>query len=173
MRVLTRLGALVAATILVAGVLLAGTAGTASAKIWKAPAPDYSVNELVHLDEFENRILARINAKRANRGLPKVRYFSSCVDRFAERWAGHLAETGEVRHRASLTRILGRCHLSWVGETIAWGQPMTPAGAVRAWMRSPAHRKVIMKPRANRAGIGVRIATNGTILAVLNFGDSR
>ncbi len=96
------------------------TASPASASVWLAPAPDLTVNPLTHLDEFENRILAKINARRHKAGLRKVRYYSSCIDGFSERWARYLATSGEFKHR-NQTRILDRCNLSWVGETLVRG----------------------------------------------------
>ena len=81
----------------------------------------------------------------------------------------HLAETGEFVHR-NQRKILRRCDLTWVGETLVRGSLLTPASAVKAWMHSPEHRAVIMKPRANRAGVGVRLG-GGQVYAVLNFGD--
>jgi uncharacterized protein YkwD len=100
-----------------------------------------------------------------------VRSFDPCIDRFAERWARHLAATGDFEHRDQ-RRILRRCDLTWAGENLIRGSVLTPAATVRAWLRSPGHRAVLMKPRANRAGIGVRVDGRGRIVGVLNFGDA-
>ena len=168
-RPLPRVASLLATlAVLLAGLLTATTA-PASAKIWKVPAPNVSLDPLTHLTEFENRIVVQINKRRKKAGLKPVRYFDSCVDGFSERWARHLAETGELVHR-NQRRILRRCDLTWVGETLVRGTALTPASTVKAWMHSPDHRAVIMKPRANRAGVGVRLG-GGQIYAVLNFGD--
>ncbi len=101
-----------------------------------------------------------------------MRYFDSCLDRYAEGWARHLASTGAFEHRDQRT-VLANCRMGWVGETLVRGRPLTPGTAVRAWMNSPEHRAVIMKPRATRAGIGVRRDGRGRIVGVLNFGDPR
>lgn len=168
-RLTRHLAALVAATLLATGLLVAAP-GAASAKIWKVPPPDTSLDPLVKLTEYENRVVHLVNKRRKRADLRPVRYFSSCVDRFSERWARHLAETGELVHR-NQKKILRRCDLTWVGETIVRGTALTPTGAVRAWMKSPGHRAVLMKPRANRAGVGVRIDSQGRVVGVLNFGD--
>ena len=153
-RPLPRVATLLATfAVLLAGLLTATTA-PASAKIWKVPAPNVSLDPLTHLTEFENRIVVQINKRRKRADLKPVRYFDSCVDGFSERWARHLAETGEFVHR-NQRKILRRCDLTWVGETL---------------VHSPEHRAVIMKPRANRAGVGVRLG-GGQVYAVLNFGD--
>ena len=135
-----------------------------------APAPATGLGSL-QPDVFENRILAVVNKRRKAADLEPVRSFDPCIDRFAERWARHLAATGDFEHRDQ-RRILRRCDLTWVGENLIRGSALTPAATVRAWLRSPGHRAVLMKPRANRAGIGVRVDDQGRIVGVLNFGDA-
>lgn len=135
-----------------------------------ASAEAAATEPVVDLDLFETRILAVVNRHREGAGLEPVRSFDGCLDGFSERWAGHLAETGDFVHRDQ-RRILRRCDLTWVGEDLVRGTGLTPASAVRAWLHSPTHRAVLMKPRANRAGIGVRIDAQGRLVGVLNFGD--
>jgi uncharacterized protein YkwD len=51
---------------------------------------------------------------------------------------------------------------SWiVGENLAWGTGTyaTPRAVVKAWMRSPAHRRNIMERRFRVIGIGVMRGT--------------
>lgn len=151
------------------GGLLVSTTGSASAALW-TPKINSSLNPLLNLNEFEDRILVKVNKNRRAAGLKPVKYFQSCVDGFAERWAAHLASSGDFVHRDQ-RRILNRCDFTWAGEALVRGTGLTPAEAVRAWMGSPAHRAVLMKPRANRAGIGVRIDLRGRVVGVLNFGD--
>ena len=152
-------------------VLVSVTAGPASAKTWAVPAPNTSLDPLTHLTEYENRVVVLINQRRKDAHLKPVHYFDGCIDGFSERWARHLAETGGFVHRDQ-RKILRRCHLTWVGETLARGTALTPAATVKAWMHSPEHRAVIMKSRANRAGVGVRISpVDGKVYVVLNFGD--
>lgn len=155
---------------LTTGLVVAGTA-SASASTWAVPvSADTSVDPLANLDEFENRIMIRINQARRSADLRPVRSFDGCLDGLSERWAVHLADLGELVHR-SQSPILDRCHLTWAGETLIQGTGLTPGEVVKAWLHSPGHRAVIMKPRANRAGVGVRIDDQGRIVGVLNFGD--
>lgn len=168
-RTTTRAAAFLTFLALALGGLLTATTTSASAALWR-PAVDPSLNPLLSLDEYEDRVLVKVNRNRRAAGLRPVRYFQTCVDGFAERWAAHLASTGEFVHRDQ-RRILDRCNFTWAGETLVRGTALTPAGAVRAWMNSPTHRAVLMKPRANRAGIGVRIDLRGRVVGVLNFGD--
>lgn len=158
------------AAALIAALGVVGSAAPSSAAIWKVPSPNTSLDPLVNLTEYENRVVHLVNKKRKARDLRPVRYFSSCVDRFSEGWARHLAEIQGLEHR-NQRRILRRCDLTWVGETVASGTALAPSGMVRAWMNSRSHRAVLMKPRANRAGMGVRVGADGKIYGVLNFGD--
>ena len=141
----------------------------ASSSTW-APRTSTSFDPATDLDEFESRILLRVNRMRARHDLSRVRVFQSCVDGYAERWSKRLRATGELVHR-DLDVVLDGCDISWVGENLVSGTGLGPSVAVRAWMQSPPHRKVLLKPRANWAGVGVRVGSDGRTYAVLNFGD--
>lgn len=145
-------------------------AGTASAKVWSVPSPAVEVDPLTDLAEYENRVAFLVNKKRRAKDLKPVRYFETCVDRTSEQWSTHLADIGELVHR-DLTKVLERCDLGWVGETLVRGTALLPGAAVRAWMESPPHRKVLMKPRASRAGVGTKLDAEGRLVTVLNFSD--
>lgn len=162
--------ALLACLLGATGTTLAAAPAPASASIWRVPAPHTAIDPLLHLTEYENRVAWKINQHRKAAGLAKVRYFGSCIDGYAERWSRHLALTGAFVHRDQ-TKILNGCDLTWVGETLVRGTGITPGDVVKAWLHSPEHRAVIMKPRANRAGIGFRIDPQGRFVGVLNFGD--
>lgn len=141
----------------------------AQAATW-APRTSESFDPQRDLDEFESRILIRVNRARARRGLSRVRVFHSCVDGYSERWSQKLRRSGEMVHR-DLGAVLDGCDLNWVGENLVSGTGLRPRAAVRAWMGSPPHRQVLLKPRAVWAGVGVRVANDGRTYAVLNFGD--
>ena len=99
-----------------------------------------------------------------------MRSVDPCLDGLSERWAQHLATSGDFVHRDQ-RRILRRCNLNWTGENLIQGTAFTPAAAVKSWLRSPGHRAVLMKPRASLGGIGISIDDRGHIVGVLNFGD--
>jgi uncharacterized protein YkwD len=160
------LAALISLTFAAATIALTSPAQSAT---W-APRVSDSFDPQQDLDEFEDRILVRINRARAKRDLPRVKVFHSCVDRYAERWAVRLKRIDALEHR-NLTKVLSGCDLRWVGETLVSGTSLTPRSAVRAWLNSPPHRAVLLKERARLAGIGVRLDGGGKVYAVLNFGD--
>ena len=98
--------------------------------------------------------------------------------RYLQLWAGHdpAHSADMVRHRyfshdslsgagpADRARRTGYIHggCSWtVGEVLAWGtaRSSTAAAIVRAWLRSPGHRDIILSSRYADAGVGTRAGT--------------
>ena len=65
MQLLVRVASALAASALV----VAATVPPAQASVRRVPPPDYSVNPATHPNEYENRIVARINEARARAGL--------------------------------------------------------------------------------------------------------
>lgn len=133
---------------------------------------DRNVNAIADLEEFEDRVLAGINQRRVRHGKRRIRLFESCLDGLSERWSRRLARNGRMVHRDQ-DDVADRCDMPWVGENIVRGHSLRPRTAVRAWWRSPGHRAVMMKARANRAGLGVSRAEDGGFVVVLNLGDTR
>ena len=88
-------------------------------------------------------------AKRHARDMVAHRYFSH-TSRSGLSSSGRIARTGWMRGRRR-----------WItGENLAWHSE--PAGArwvVRAWLRSPEHRHVLLNRRYRVAGIGVSRGT--------------
>lgn len=166
---------------LLTGALCALTAATlvttqvvapAQAAVSRIPAPDPSVNPATHPNEYENRVMDKVNDRRAHRGLPRLRYYQSCLDQKSEGWARNLAQVGQLKHR-SQRQVLDDCNLHWTGETVAKGSQsgLSPNELVSAWMHSPPHRQILMTGRANRAGVGIHFDSRGTLWAVVNLGD--
>jgi uncharacterized protein YkwD len=161
----------VASALTVTTMALMASAGPAQASVWRVPPPNNSVNPATHPNEYQNRIVAKVNDARARAGLKQLRVYQSCLDGHAERWAQHLAESGRLEHR-NQQRVLSACNLHWTGETLARGAGnLSPGEMVRAWMHSPGHRAVLMKPRANLAGVAIRRDAQGRVVGVVNLGD--
>ena len=97
----------------------------------------------------EKRVVARINHVRDAHGLAKVR-ISATLNRRAHSWAVHLRHSGSFYH----ARLV-----SGTAENLAWGTCSwsTPRALVRAWMRSSAHRVIMLDRSARRVGPGVSI----------------
>lgn len=116
-------------------------------------------------DTYESKVQYHINKRRAAHGLRKLR-FESCTDGTAERWASHLANSGEFYHQSMMT-IINRCDAYYAGETLGRGG-ISPWRLVQMWMDSPAHKNVLLSKHARRIGIGSYLV-DGQWVTAANF----
>ncbi len=100
---------------------------------------------------YENSAIAHTNAERAQRDRVKLKK-SKCLDRFAEKQARAMAAETTMYHQP-MDPILEKCHLSQVGENVAFGYPSGKA-VVKAWMHSPGHKKNLLNSRHRLIGLG-------------------
>jgi uncharacterized protein YkwD len=129
---------------LIASALVIGSTGTAS-------TAETSGARLANSDTYEARVQRHVNRVRAVHGLRPLR-FERCTDGLAESWSARLATTRGLVHQDA-GRMLSTCRARWVAETLGRGA-YSPEGLVRAWMRSPYHRAVLLSPKARRIGVG-------------------
>lgn len=84
------------------------------------------------------------------------------TDMFERRYFSHVSPGGgDLADRARRAGF-ARDGCSWaVGEVLAWGvgSRSTAAGTVRAWLRSPSHRRIILSDRYGRLGLGTQLGT--------------
>jgi uncharacterized protein YkwD len=132
---------------LAASVLVVGTAGT-------APSAGLQEARVATSDTYESRVQGHVNRKRTAHGLRPLT-FERCTDGLAESWSARLAATGGLVHQDA-GRMLATCGARWAAETLGRGG-FSPKGLVRAWMRSPYHRQVLLSPKARRIGVGSRL----------------
>jgi len=107
-----------------------------------------------------------INNRRTRRGLPRLRINNRLSkaakwhthDMVRRSYFGHVSRRGrDVVDRLYGARYLGG-RFSWaVGENLAWGSGKlgTPRRIVKAWMKSPGHRRNMLDSRFREIGIGV------------------
>jgi uncharacterized protein YkwD len=126
-----------------------------------------------YADRMESSVVKATNHQRVQRDRRAVRG-DACVDRMAESWARHLAQTRSLTHRR-LGRVLSTCNRSYVSENLAKypvssGMTATQVArsTVRAWMRSAAHRHNLLSSRPRVIGLGVA-KSGGTWYIVQNF----
>lgn len=112
------------------------------------------------LHQFTNQ--ARDNHDR--RGLK----FGRCLDRYAQRQANRMARQERMYHQ-NLGVVLKKCRARTVGENVAYGFASARRN-VRAWMKSPGHRRNILDRRYTRLGIGVAVSESGTTYTAQVFG---
>lgn len=146
-------------------IALAATLATFGLSAVSSPAQAASAAMQMSADTYESRVQYHVNKKRAARGLPRLR-LESCTDGTAERWASHLASTGEFYHQSMMT-IINKCDAYYAGETLGRGA-ISPKKLVYLWMNSPAHKDVLLSRHARRIGVGSYLA-NGQWVTAANF----
>lgn len=96
--------------------------------------------------KMEKRLVVKINNARAAHGLRKLR-IGPQLNQGARSWSRHLMRRNSFYH----ARLR-----SGTGEVIAWGTCgwFTPAQAVRMWLNSPGHRRLLLRPGFRFVGTG-------------------
>ncbi len=135
-----------------------------------APAAARATNA-PSVDPREQAVIDRINAVRADHGLAALT-LDDRLARAADRHSRRMARARTLSHRVPGEGRL-RSRLRWavgdakVGEVILWGKgSVRSAEIVRAWMRSPGHRTLLLSPSFSRAGIGIRTGGGGAYATV-------
>jgi uncharacterized protein YkwD len=115
-------------------------------------------------------VLRVLNAARARHGAPSLRADRRLAraarahsrDMVANRYFAHLSRSGERPSRRIAHTGWMRGRRRWhVGENLAWGTRRSgrPAAIVAAWLRSPAHRRIMLDPVYRVVGVGVSRGT--------------
>lgn len=140
-----------------------------------------------NLPVIRRATLCLVNVERAKRGRVKLRFhreLSKAANRYAQDMVArdffsHVSPTGSTLiSRIGLTEYLDRATGWALGENLAWGSGTraTPRETVRAWMRSPGHRKNILDRRFRELGVGVALGTpegGGGATYATEFGTRR
>ncbi len=115
-------------------------------------------------------VVRLLNAARAEHGLAPLRHDPRLTraaarhsrDMVAHRYFAHESRDGaRFSTRIAATGFMRDRPRWWVGENLAWGRDRgaAPESVVLAWLRSPAHRGVVLSARYRRVGIGVARGT--------------
>lgn len=156
------------------GLTLGASAGSATA----APEPAATTSEVrASADpsprgaaQFRRQVVKLTNKARARHDRRRLDV-KPCLDRVAQRWARHMARTGDLEHN-DLDAVQRACGRRFgVGENIAYGYG-TPRAVVRGWMSSDGHRRNILRRSYDHIGVGA-FRKNGTWWWVQDFGDMR
>jgi uncharacterized protein YkwD len=119
----------------------------------------------------EDQMVAKINAYRANRGLPRVRK-SKSLTASAERYSWKQMNNGYFGHSS---RIQASSKYRRLGEILAYvsGSRARVDQAFRMWLNSGGHRAVIMDRGFRYVGAGVaqgRFRGNRAAIWTVQFG---
>lgn len=120
-------------------------------------------------ESYESAVLHALERRRERRGLRGV-VPSACVDVLAEARSRRMAVRDEMVHYPGLRKVFGRCGGARVGEIIARGRGFRdPAVVVRAWMESPSHREVIVRPSYRQVAVGAWRDEQGRVFVSVIF----
>jgi uncharacterized protein YkwD len=99
------------------------------------------------------QMAAAINKVRARQGLPALRT-SASLNRSARRFSRRLIRSGRFGH-ASRVQASGRFRS--LGEALGMhlGEGLGIRSTLRLWLRSPAHRAIVLTRSMRWAGVGV------------------
>jgi uncharacterized protein YkwD len=123
---------------------LLGSAGGAQARTLTSP---------------EASLLQSINAVRASHGLAALRVDVHLL-RTARAHSADMMHRQYFAHGSVAQRALARGARGPVfGEDLAWATNITADWVVNAWLNSPAHRAVLLRPGFRRIGIGYSFGT--------------
>jgi uncharacterized protein YkwD len=125
------------------------------------------------LNNYEKQVVTLVNKQRAKYGLPQLRVNGRLVEA-ARVHSADMAQQNYFQHDSSSgetwsSRIV-RCGYTrkgyryWkAGENIYYGSGLysSPLAVVRAWMKSPAHRAVILTRVFRDMGVGAVKTTDG------------
>lgn len=144
-------------------------------------APRARAQDAIFTQQVEARVLALVNDLRTEHGLPALQR-ESTLDQTADYFAGYMARTERLDHRADGATPAGRvkqrgyvyCNLS---ENIAMEYSSRGFAAetlardlVEGWRDSPTHRANILDRVATQTGVGISRNGKGEYYAAQLFG---
>jgi uncharacterized protein YkwD len=148
------LGARIVLAVVVVLSIAAG-AGTAEARVEGG-------RSLSARNALEADVLVQINTLRRSRGLAPLR-LSAALSRAADAHSTAMATRGFFAHESSdgtafwkrVARYYPRRAGTWaVGENLLWSSPdVDAAAALRMWLKSPPHRKILLTARWREIGL--------------------
>ncbi len=115
--------------------------------------------------------VAKVNEARASHGLHRVR-LSQSLQRSSSSYSRWMLRRNYFGH---LSRIRASRRFSLRGEVLARTRTPDPSPGeiVRAWLRSPTHRAVLLNPRYRFVGVGQAhgpLGAGGATLVTGHFG---
>lgn len=121
-------------------------------------------------DPIDRSLLAAVNEVRREHGVAPVGH-SRRLDRAATGRSRDMARRGYFAHvLPGGTPYWARVRLAYpaagfrtwrIGENLFWSVPRTTSsGVVGAWLRSPSHRRVLLRPYWREAGVGAVRSTS-------------
>lgn len=128
-------------------------------------------------EALRDAVLAQVNAERSAKGLRPLTA-APALTQAAQSHACDSADRNRMGHDGSdgstlATRVKREGYrFREVAENVAQGYP-SPDAVMQGWMASTGHRRNILSPGVQQAGVGIAIGGNGDLHWVLNLGRPR
>ncbi len=124
--------------------------------------------------EFERKVIALTNKKRADRGRRKLDYnkrLRTAARRHSDKMAAHEVVTHQLLNEADVCRRFVIVGYIWgyCAENVAGGFS-TPRQVVLAWWRSDDHRHNMLSRSARHIGVGVAQDDDGDLYWTMDLG---
>ncbi|QIX25974.1 CAP domain-containing protein [Nocardioides sp. JQ2195] len=103
---------------------------------------------------YKNQAVRATNRHRADEDRKRLRS-QDCLKRMARNHARRMASQRRMFHQ-DLGRVMSECHLTMVGENVAYGYPSGRSVVNRGWMHSDGHRANILQRRYRLIGVAAR-----------------
>lgn len=94
---------------------------------------------------------------------------NKCLKKYAKRHARKMARERYMRHQP-LRPVLSACNMRMVGENVAYGYRSGRSVVSDGWMKSPGHRKNILRRKYRRSEVAAVKGSDGLWYAVQLFG---
>lgn len=130
--------------------------------------PGPAANAATPAQTYASQAFKVTNTIRANHDR-RVLKSNRCLKRAAARQARKMAGQETIFHQL-LGPLLSLCLLSSVGENVAYGYPTGKAVVRKGWMKSPGHRRNILRAKWTHMGIAARKSDDGVWYVAQVFG---
>jgi uncharacterized protein YkwD len=118
-----------------------------------------SVAPAAALSDSETSLLQTMNSVRTGRGLAPLQVDPALV-RAARGHSADMLRRQYFAHGSVSARVANAgARGPLFGEDLAWATGLTAQWVVNAWLASPPHRAVLLRPGFRRVGIGITFGT--------------
>jgi uncharacterized protein YkwD len=115
--------------------------------------------QALSLTSSESSLLTTMNSVRKSHGLPALRIDFHLV-RAARGHSADMMRRQYFAHGSVSGRVVAAgARGPLFGEDLAWAQGINASWVVNAWLASPGHRAVLLRPGFRRVGVGYAFGT--------------
>jgi uncharacterized protein YkwD len=115
--------------------------------------------QALSLTSSESSLLTTMNSVRKSHGLPALRIDFHLV-RAARGHSADMMRRQYFAHGSVSGRVVAAgARGPLFGEDLAWAQGINASWVVNAWLASPGHRSVLLRPGFRRVGVGYAFGT--------------